>query len=109
MLVTGIVFPAIIYLVRKVVVSWMQKWVAGQEGWSDEKKVEFLTMALSVGSLAILITPSVLLYFNASVKYALFSALCQVFTEVVGKIWTVWATKKRLAFFRKGEREKREG
>ncbi|GMH70081.1 hypothetical protein TrRE_jg12568 [Triparma retinervis] len=103
MLVTGIVFPAIIYLVRKIWVSWLQKFVAGQEGWSDEKKVETLTMALSVGSLQILLTPSVLLYFNASVKYALFSALCQVFTEVVGKIWTVWATKKRLAFFRKDD------
>ncbi|GMH54930.1 hypothetical protein TrRE_jg916 [Triparma retinervis] len=95
MLVTGIVFPVIIFLVRKVVVSWLQKWVAGKEGWSEEKKVEFLTMALSVGSLGILLTPSVLLYFNASVKYALFSALCQVFTEVGGKVWTVWATKKQ--------------
>ncbi|GMH54925.1 hypothetical protein TrRE_jg915 [Triparma retinervis] len=95
MLVTGIVFPVIIFLVRKIWVSWMQKFVAGQEGWSDEKKVETLTMLLSAGSLSILITPSVLLYFNAGVKYALFSALCQVFTEVGGKVWTVWATKKQ--------------
>ncbi|GMI45032.1 hypothetical protein TrCOL_g9339 [Triparma columacea] len=95
MLVTGIVFPVIIFLVRKVFVSWLQKYAAGREGWPDEKKVEFLTTFLSVGSLAILLTPSVLLYFNASVKYALFSALCQVFTEVGGKVWTVWATKKQ--------------
>ncbi|GMI19991.1 hypothetical protein TrCOL_g6702 [Triparma columacea] len=88
MLVTGIVFPVIIFLVRKVYVSWLQKFIAGQEGWSDEKKIETLTTYFSGASLAILLTPSVLLYFNASVKYALFSALCQVFTEVGGKVWT---------------------
>ncbi|GMI41361.1 hypothetical protein TrCOL_g8196 [Triparma columacea] len=98
MLVTGIVFPVIIFLVRKVYVSFLPKFVAEKEGWSDEKKVEFLTTLLSVGSLGILLTPSVLLYFNASVKYALFSALCQVFTEVGGKVWTVWATKKFARF-----------
>ncbi|GMI46074.1 hypothetical protein TrCOL_g2502 [Triparma columacea] len=98
MLVTGIVFPVIIFLVRKVMVSFLPKFVAGKDGWSDEKKVEFLTTFLSVGSLGILLTPSVLLYFNASVKYALFSALCQVFTEVGGKVWTVWATKKFASF-----------
>jgi hypothetical protein len=95
MLVTGIVFPVIIFLVRKVCVSWIQKFVAGKDGWSDEKKIETLTTSLSTISLTILITPSVLLYFNTSVKYALFSALCQVFTEVGGKVWTVWATKKQ--------------
>ncbi|GMH69188.1 hypothetical protein TrRE_jg11647 [Triparma retinervis] len=97
--VTGIVFPGVIYLVRKILVSFIQKFVAGKEGWSNEKKVEMLTMMLSVGSLTILLTPSVLLYFNASVKYALYSALCQLFTEVVGKIWTVWATKKHFKMY----------
>ena len=95
MLVTGIVFPVIIFLVRKVIVSWVQKFVAGKDGWSDEKKIETLTTLLSAILLGILLTPAVLLYFNASVKYALFSALCQVFTEVGGKVWTVWATKKQ--------------
>ena len=76
-------------------VSWLQKYVAGKDGWSDEKKIETLTTSLTAVSLGILLTPSVLLYFNASVKYALFSALCQVFTEVGGKVWTVWATKKQ--------------
>jgi hypothetical protein len=108
MITTGLVFPFVIFLVRKVMVSWLQKWIAGKEGWSDEKKVEILTMSVTVFSTMILITPSVLLYFNVSVKYALFSAFCQLFTEVGGKIWTVWATKKRLTFFRKGERREKD-
>ncbi|GMH61311.1 hypothetical protein TrRE_jg4069 [Triparma retinervis] len=103
MITTGLVFPFVIFLVRKVIVSWLQKWIAGKEGWSDEKKVETLTMTVTMFSTMILITPSVLLYFNVSVKYALFSAFCQLFTEVGGKIWTVWATKKRLTFFRKDD------
>ncbi|GMH52720.1 hypothetical protein TrRE_jg7214 [Triparma retinervis] len=103
LVVTGIFFPFVIFLARRLVVNWLRKFVAGREVWSDEKKVGFLTTTGTIFSAMILITPSVLLYFNVSVEYALFSAFCQLFTEVGGKFWTVWAMKKRLTLFRKDD------
>eukprot|EP00520_Triparma_pacifica_P013213 CAMPEP_0118645614 /NCGR_PEP_ID=MMETSP0785-20121206/7600_1 /TAXON_ID=91992 /ORGANISM="Bolidomonas pacifica, Strain CCMP 1866" /LENGTH=202 /DNA_ID=CAMNT_0006537519 /DNA_START=156 /DNA_END=761 /DNA_ORIENTATION=+ len=50
-------------------------------------------------SLDILLTPTTLLYFNASPKYALFSAVLQMITETAGKVYAVWYLKKKHRLF----------
>jgi len=93
MFATGVAFPILIFLVRKGCVSFLQKWIADMDDKSEEEKIEFFNMAVTCWSLMIIMTPTVLLYFNVDPTYALFSGALQVITEVGGKFYTVWSMK----------------
>ena len=93
--VTGLLFPLVIFAVRKFVTAWILNFVSAKE-MAPEKRVELLGMAINNFSLNLLITPTVLLYFNSSPVNALTSALLQILTEIVGKIYMIWLVKKKL-------------
>jgi hypothetical protein len=61
--------------------------------------MSFYAKGVKMTSLMILITPTVTLYFNVDMKYALGSAMMQIVTELLGKIWIVYAMKKQFKIY----------
>jgi hypothetical protein len=58
--------------------------------------MEIYARGVKAGSLSLLITPTVTLYFNTNIKYAIGSAMLQIVTEIAAKIVTVYMTKKQV-------------
>ncbi|GMI19426.1 hypothetical protein TeGR_g8217 [Tetraparma gracilis] len=93
LLTTGVAFPFLAFLIRKA-------WV---------RMMEFYARGVKVGSLTILITPTVTLYFNTNIKYAIGSAMMQIVTEVLGKIWVVYSMKMQFKDYVRTLQEKPKG
>ncbi|GMI19427.1 hypothetical protein TeGR_g8218 [Tetraparma gracilis] len=80
LLTTGAAFPFLAFLMRKFMVG----------------RMEYYAKGVKIGSLMILITPTVTLYFNTNIRYAIGSAMLQIVTEIAAKIVTVYMTKKQV-------------
>jgi hypothetical protein len=92
--VTGFVFPGLAFMFRKFMISVVQKITNSTEDLDHLERLQMLSRFTRMVSSAIFFVPSVLLYFNTNLKFALLSALSQLITEVVGKSWVIWATKQ---------------
>jgi hypothetical protein len=94
LLVTGMVFPGLGFLTRKILTNLMQKHVASDQEASQEEKTQLLSNMCKGLASFIMFLPTVLMYLNTTPTLALLSALAQLVTEVIGKIWIIWATKR---------------
>ncbi|GMI53535.1 hypothetical protein TeGR_g6765 [Tetraparma gracilis] len=92
-LVTGAIFPFLAFLVRKFLMTVAKKQADGARDMNAQQRMKLYGRCVKSFSAAVLMTPTVLLYFNKSYKLALTSALMQVITEVGAKIWVVHVTK----------------
>ena len=83
--VTGIFFPAVTWIIRKIVIKWIFSYSekAASEGETDHFLYLYQKF-IRGASVALMITPSVLLYLNTSFSNALLSACFQLITEAVG-------------------------
>ena len=78
-------------------------------GLTPVQRMEFYARGVKIGSLGILITPTVTLYFNTNIKYAIGSAMMQIVTEVLGKVWVVYSMKMQFKDYVKTLQEKPKG
>jgi hypothetical protein len=60
------------------------------------QRMAWYANGVKIGSLSILLTPTVTLYFNTSIKYAIGSAMLQIVTEIAAKIVTAYMIKKQV-------------
>ena len=101
---TGIGFPFLNWIVRKVAIGFCASLTKGKvskvpKDSQDANKERKELMAVfnrlvKVISSGLAITPCVLNYLNSNVKLAVLSAVLQMVTEVLGKIWIVYFTRK---------------
>ena len=95
--VTGFAFPFLAWLVRKVAIHRCSKLTneglaSGRASVQDSlRSFDRLVKAISCG---LVITPCALNYLNATIRLAVLSAVLQMVTEVLGKIWIVYFTRK---------------
>ena len=94
LLVTGLVFPGCAFLTRKVTAKVIYKFIMADLTGTQEEKIQFYSNWMKFMSSFIMFMPTVLLYLNTTPKFALISALGQLATEILGKAWIVWATKR---------------
>jgi hypothetical protein len=71
--------------------------------------MELYARCVKIGSLTILITPTVTLYFNTNIRYAIGSAMMQIVTEIAAKIVTVYAMKMQIKVYAEAMKEKPKG
>jgi hypothetical protein len=71
--------------------------------------MEFYANGVKIGSLTILLTPTVTLYFNTNIRYAIGSAMMQIVTEVLSKLWVVYAMKMQFKVYVQVMKEKPKG
>jgi hypothetical protein len=100
-IVTGVVIPAAAFMLRKASVTFAHKHIyddnqtmMDRAHWTEKDRLRLYRHLTSIVSVLILFVPTVLLYFNTSLKYALSSACFQLVTEVGGKCYLVWALKR---------------
>ena len=74
----------------------MWKVATSSPGLTPVQRMELYAQAVKLGSLMILLTPTVTLYFNTNIKYAVGSAMMQIVTEIAAKIATAYMTKKQV-------------
>ncbi|GMI38509.1 hypothetical protein TeGR_g6714 [Tetraparma gracilis] len=96
LLTTGAAFPFLAFLLRKALVRMMWNLATSSPGLTPVQRMELYAQAVKLGSLTILITPTVTLYFNTNIKYAIGSAMMQIATEIASKIATAYMTKKQV-------------
>lgn len=78
-------------------------------GLTAEQRMSMYANGVKLVSLALLITPTVTLYFNTNPKFALGSAMLQMVTELLIKIWTVYVTRVQVNAFAMGLKAKPKG
>ena len=96
-LVTGIAFPFMTWVARKLTIRQSQKLVTnkrGGKGLNPREQLAIFDRMVKVLSGALVLTPCALNYLNTSVKLAVLSATLQMATEVLGKIWIAHLTRK---------------
>ncbi|GMI58813.1 hypothetical protein TeGR_g3686 [Tetraparma gracilis] len=96
LLTTGAAFPFLAFLLRKAVVRMMWNIASSSTGLTPVQRMGLYANGVKFGALAILITPTVTLYFNTNIKYAIGSAMMQIVTEIAAKIATAYMTKKQV-------------
>ncbi|GMI19742.1 hypothetical protein TeGR_g10272 [Tetraparma gracilis] len=96
LLTTGAAFPFLAFLLRKLWVRMAWKTSSSAPGLTPVQRMEFYARGVKIGSLMILLTPTVTLYFNTSIKYAIGSAMLQIVTEIAAKIVTAYMIKKQV-------------
>jgi len=85
MLVTGVGFPFLSFLARKAFLSAMSKVFRGRLNRGEITKEGYLfamNSMVNTCAVSVLLVPTVLLYLNRSISYALLSAIAQIVTEV---------------------------
>jgi hypothetical protein len=100
---TGAGIPLLAACFRVYALMNLRKYVAD---WAknDKRKNASLIMyqrLVKMFSLAIQIGPTVVLYFNTGLRYAVLSAASQLVSELVSKVFIIWITRKRLRRYAK--------
>lgn len=99
-LVTGVAFPFLTWVLRKITLGNFGAIVkiAIERGRADhEGSLRTFDLFVKAASSALALTPCVLNYLNTSIKLAVVSAVLQMMSEILGKIWIVYFTRKTFA------------
>ncbi|GMI42878.1 hypothetical protein TeGR_g1052 [Tetraparma gracilis] len=109
LLTTGAAFPFLAFLFRKAFVRLMWNHASSLTSSTPVQRMELYANGVKIGSLTILITPTVTLYFNTNIRYAIGSAMMQIVTEIAAKIVTVYAMKMQIKVYAEAMKDKPKG
>jgi len=95
--VTGVVFPFLAFLTRKAFSGVLGKYFLGKLHRGEIDKDTYLrsyNRLVKVMSVSVLTVPTLLLYLDRTITYAVLSAITQIATEVVAKCVVAHMEKK---------------
>ena len=99
--VTGIGFPFVTWIVRKIAIGMASTKAAEKyaknEKFDRENALRSFDRMVKITSSILALTPCLLNYMNTSKRLAVMSASLQIATEVLGKVWIVQSTRKTFA------------
>lgn len=98
-LATGAAFPFMNWVMRKLLIGIIANATRGklERGGEREANLRSFNRLVKMTSSFLALTPCVLNYLNTTVELAVLSAVLQMATEVLGKVWIVYFTRKTFA------------